>query len=180
MNTAVRDFYEAAWAEHGPTANGLGWSSEEGQIKRFDVLAEMIGEGSVLDIGCGFGQFSERCGPHYVGIDLMPQHIAEAQLRYPSRAFISADATDLALPYADYVVASGVFVTCDGATMRTLLHRMWEAARYGMAFNLYEPMLSQEHQQSIANGVAADLGCTAWEARFGYLPDDITVALYHT
>lgn len=68
--------------------------------KRREVLAEwgvLAGETSVLDIGCGIGQFAPLAQGEYLGIDLNEHYIRHAQRRYgdSDKAFRAMDVRDL-------------------------------------------------------------------------------------
>jgi len=55
------------------------------------------GAPSVLDIGCGSGEYATRCAGPYLGIDLSERYIARAQRRFPeaNKAFRCVDVTTL-------------------------------------------------------------------------------------
>lgn len=82
------------WFEtYGPTVDALGWGSEDGMKARFQAASEVmmthdaypLYKKSVLDVGCGFGglaKFVEAAGAgSYLGIDVLPEFVAEAQKR---------------------------------------------------------------------------------------------------
>ena len=54
-------------------------------------------DGEVLDIGCGYGNYSELFGKKYMGIDKSASTIEKAKKLYPDRIFEIMDATDLKL-----------------------------------------------------------------------------------
>jgi SAM-dependent methyltransferase len=51
-------------------------------------IGELIGNDRVIEIGCGFGPNADYCKGAYLGIDISPDAIREAQRRHPARAFI--------------------------------------------------------------------------------------------
>jgi SAM-dependent methyltransferase len=68
--------------------------------RRMALLREwgvLDGDPSVLDIGCGIGQYADVTGGKYLGIDLERRYIEYAQRRRggPDRTFRSADVTSL-------------------------------------------------------------------------------------
>lgn len=121
MNSVAKHtkYFEKLYAEHGDTSEALGWS-DVSQAERFAVLTQ-IGEldrASVLDVGCGFGDFfaylqeSGVCLHRYVGVDQMPRFISVARARhYPDAIFYQEDF--LKWNPADssfgYVFGSGLF-----------------------------------------------------------------------
>src|SRR3989338_395855 len=54
--------------------------------------------GKVLDVGCGYGRYSEILGDNYTGIDLEKDAIETCQKKYPGKTFLEMDATKLDFP----------------------------------------------------------------------------------
>jgi cyclopropane fatty-acyl-phospholipid synthase-like methyltransferase len=68
--------------------------------KRFKLLTEwgvLDGSASVLDIGCGSGEYATQCAGPYLGIDLSERYITRAQRRFTdgTKAFRCVDVTTL-------------------------------------------------------------------------------------
>lgn len=87
--------YSDRYKKLGRHVHTLGWGNEEQQHYRFaQVLRAAALEGkSVLDIGCGFGDFFTSCIDadykigHYTGWDINPDLISEAKKQYPESTF---------------------------------------------------------------------------------------------
>jgi len=87
--------YSDRYKKLGRHVHTLGWGSEEQQHYRFaQVLrAASLDAKSVLDIGCGFGDFLSSCSDagcrleHYTGWDINSDLIAEAKQQHPSSSF---------------------------------------------------------------------------------------------
>lgn len=117
IKARVASYYSAKLHEHGETAQGVDWKSEESQQLRFEQLFRLLGDErsfSILDFGCGWGALFERVlregrEPRYFGFDLSADMVERARVRHASdpRASFSADPAELLA--ADYVVASGIF-----------------------------------------------------------------------
>jgi SAM-dependent methyltransferase len=112
----TRQYYDGKLAEHGPTARGVDWNSEESQRLRFRELMRVLEDdpdASVLDYGCGYGALRSYLrerghrGP-YVGFDISQRMIdaAHASNPDPTARFVSDRGT---LARADYTLASGIF-----------------------------------------------------------------------
>ena len=56
-------------------------------------IFELVGDGPVVEIGCGFGANSEYCEGSYIGIDVDPDAIREAKRRHPTKHFVCGDMT---------------------------------------------------------------------------------------
>jgi SAM-dependent methyltransferase len=114
---AVASYYSAKLREHGPTARGVDWNSEESQRLRFERLLEVCEPSrpmSLNDYGCGYGalvDFLRQRGEafRYVGYDVAPAMIEAARQRYPGASDCRFTARLDDLSAADYTVASGIF-----------------------------------------------------------------------
>jgi SAM-dependent methyltransferase len=111
----VNDYYSGKIKEHGATARGVDWNSEESQHNRFAQLAKLIAlseNNSVLDYGCGYGAIfpylrSLGCKGEFTGFDISVPMIEEARRQNASQAeFITALPENKSY---DYVLASGIF-----------------------------------------------------------------------
>jgi SAM-dependent methyltransferase len=111
----TRQYYDGRLAEHGPTARGVDWNSEESQHLRFRELARLLddADASVLDYGCGYGALRGylREQGHlglYVGFDISERMIESARAGAADPAARFESARD-ALQPVDYTLASGIF-----------------------------------------------------------------------
>jgi len=114
-------FYEDRILEHGEHFRALDWNSEESQKLRFHVFEDAFemcdkrSDFSVLDVGCGFGDFSgflkERGYKFdYTGYDISPKILEIAKKRYPQAKFELKDILEAKdLKKFDYVFCSGAF-----------------------------------------------------------------------
>lgn len=144
----LRAHYLALFEEHGATAHAVQWSSSETQKNRFRVLSEMIGpRESVVDVGAGLGDLlaflrEERAHVgRYTGLDLVPEFVAHARVRYasdPHALFSVANVFEDELPRADVYMSSGLFNnrTDDSwGYLTRILARMYESAERAVVFN---------------------------------------------
>jgi SAM-dependent methyltransferase len=111
----VGRYYTGRLQEHGTTARGVDWNSEESQNLRFTQLARVLPSGhySVVDYGCGYGalvDFLEQRGDEfdYQGFDISPAMVARAVEDHggSGRRIATSEAE---LEVADFALASGVF-----------------------------------------------------------------------
>jgi SAM-dependent methyltransferase len=94
--------YSDRYKKLGRHVHTLGWGSEEQQHYRFNQVlrATTLHEKSILDIGCGFGDFLSSCldagykPQHYTGWDINPDLIAEAKQQHPSSNFVVLNLAD--------------------------------------------------------------------------------------
>ena len=139
-----------AFKRHGFHPNALLWSSKEIQETRFNIIANIgIQAGdSVLDIGCGFGDFNAylkrtKRSISYTGIDLSQELIEEGRKHYPDAHLVVGDLFDFNPDQDsfDYVTLSGTLNRkFDGASQYTyaVISRMFDTCRKGIAFNLLD------------------------------------------
>jgi len=112
----VAAYYTGKLKEHGATARGVDWKSEDSQLLRFRQLLRIC-EGersfSLNDYGCGYGALVDplraaHADATYCGFDIAEEMVAEARRRHrgvPGCTFVSEESR---LPTADYTVASGI------------------------------------------------------------------------
>lgn len=146
------DFYQDRLTQHGPDdPQALSYNSRTTQELRFAQFLKVIPKDtpvSVLDVGCGLGDFSgylDRQGyaaVAYTGLDVVPEMIAGARKKYPGKTFLQDDILTAVLPAYDYVVSSGalniIFTTAEEQArhIEQAVMQMWAMARRGLAFNL--------------------------------------------
>ena len=108
--------YNDRLAKHGETIETMASGTEERRNIRFKVLSEIgIQDGdSILDLGCGFGDFlnyleNENVSVEYTGYDINPALIGIAKKRFPERVFEVKDILAEDFPSFDYIVSSSCF-----------------------------------------------------------------------
>ncbi len=148
---AVGAHYAAALARHGATARGVDWKDADGQRLRHRQFLRLLGDdpdASVLDLGCGYGDFlpflraSGHRGP-YIGWDIAPAMIEAARAAHgegADRAFHVGAAPDAP---ADYAIGSGILNVIRGACasawsrhVDATVAALARASRKGFAFNM--------------------------------------------
>ncbi|MFT3882729.1 MAG: methyltransferase domain-containing protein [Gemmatales bacterium] len=121
MNEADRqeyvNRYRARLEQFGYDPRTLGWTTGK-QLERFTAATQLVSINkltSVLDVGCGFGDFYEFLKANdfqgeYHGIDFVPDLVEIARQRHPQAKFIVGDfALHSFNQQFDLVTASGIF-----------------------------------------------------------------------
>jgi len=185
-----------AFLRHGFHPHALLWSNREIQALRFKVLVEIgIQAGdSLLDVGCGFGDFSaylenQKKPVDYTGIDLSPELIQEGKQQYPDIDLIQGDLFEfnpLDNSY-DFVTLSGALnrdLGDKGDYARKTIQRMYAVCKKGVAFNLldarHEWTASRwDLQAFFPEEIAEFVAHFAQQSNIidGYLENDFTVYL---
>ena len=165
----VVDYYTSKLTQHGTTPQGVDWNGEASHELRhhqFLRLLEAAPEASVLDLGCGFGDFLRflRARGHrgdFIGYDIAPGMIEQASRLHAadaaSRWRIGAKPQET----ADFAIASGIFnvkgkVSADvwNDYVHETIEVLAKAGRSGFAFNMLS--LSSDPERRRANLHYAD------------------------
>ena len=189
-------FYSQLIAKYGTDIRALNWGSRESQQTRFAVLAQIgqLGGTSVLDVGCGLGDF---CGwldnagikVSYTGIDITPGMIEVARRRFADARFEVRNLLEMDDSQErryDYVFASGVFTHRHEEPfgfLCAMTTRMFSLCRRAVAINsLSSWALQQEEGEFHADPLETMRFCralTPWIViRHDYHPGDFTLYLY--
>ncbi len=188
-------FYDALLEDREGT-EVLGWSSSWSQEVRFRALADIedLSGKTVLDVGCGRGDFCgwlrERFdGVDYRGVDLHPGMIERAVAAFPDATFAVRDILeDDAIDEVEYVVSSGLFaltVNSEDAFVDAMLARMAALAGEGVAVNFLSARTTGEKDPRCRYFDPEDVLARAFRLtdqvtlRHDYKPNDFTIHLKH-
>ncbi len=148
---AIADYYSGTLAAHGPTPRGVDWKDATGQHLRHHQFLRLIGgdpDASVLDVGCGYGDFLPvlRAAGHrgpYLGCDVAAPMVEAARRLHgegEDHRFVVGTAPEGA---ADYAIASGILNVIRGATpeqwadhVEATIAALHAAGRRGFGFNM--------------------------------------------
>jgi SAM-dependent methyltransferase len=157
ITRANKAHHAAVFERHGATAKGVGWTSEEEVLVRYDKMLAVTQKDfavlpetpSFLDVGCGWGGQLRRARARgidikYTGIDIVEEMIAHARKEFTEAEFILGDVFEMDRPAAyDFVVCNAILTQKLSATIpameafsRRLIRKMFELSRHGIAFNM--------------------------------------------
>jgi SAM-dependent methyltransferase len=169
-------------------------SSARPQRMRFNMFSKHhdLRGASVLDVGCGVGDFlahSQLAGLEidYVGVDLSSAMVELAKERHPGVRFEHRNILNWEPERTfDYVVAFGIHnVQIDGAEriLRDVTHRQFELASKAAHFSLLTTNFVEFGPTAMpwnpAEILTMGLEVTPWVTiRHDYLPHDFSVSLY--
>ena len=178
----VADYYSSKLAVHGATPKGVDWNndaSHELRHRQFLRLLEDAPDASVLDLGCGYGDFfrflraAGYCGA-FVGYDIAPQMIAKARELHGEAADRQWRVGGKPMETLDFAVASGTFNVKGNVSnaawanyVHTTIELLARAGRRGFAFNLLS--LASDPERRRDDLFYADAGAMLSQclARFG-------------
>lgn len=143
--------------KYGYNLAGMASGTEDRRKLRFQILSEIgIKNGdSVLDLGCGFGDFSDYLSNQkllvdYTGYDINPLIIGEATKRFPNDTFAVKDVIHEDFPEFDYIVST----SCFNLPLKTqdnydfvleLLTTCYQHARKGVAIDFISSYVDFTH-----------------------------------
>ena len=178
-------FYKNALKKHGATAKGLNWHDDYSQVTRFEVILEMLPDitgSSIIDAGCGFGDFYEfikEFDVSYLGYDIVEENVNIAKQR-TSQEIVVKDILKDSLEFADYYIASGSMNILSRFETFLFIERCFEHSKKGFIFNLpYGKDESRNFNYFLPQEIkhfAKKFECEV-TAKSGYLPHDFTVFL---
>lgn len=147
----IATYYSARLAEHGPTPRGVDWNSQQSQELRHLQFLRLLNakpDASVIDLGCGYGDFFRylhTCGHRgdYIGYDVAPSMIDAAIKLHGEAQCRRWNVGTQPREQADFAVASGIFNVkgaFDDETwrdhVRGTIDVLAKAGRLGFAFNI--------------------------------------------
>lgn len=147
---------------YGYQPQALYWSNREIQEIRFQKLMEILPPAnqlnhqawSLLDVGCGFADFSEFLKKHdylpeYTGIDISPEMVLGAKSMHSDSVIKEGELSDFDFKPSqfDYVMLSGALNEVveteiegtheqQGEYAKSVIKTMYSISRQGVAFNL--------------------------------------------
>lgn len=181
-------FYKNALKKHGATAKGLNWHDDYSQIKRFEVLYDLMQEDlhagdSIVDAGCGFGDFYHYVNQYrkidYTSYEIVADNIAIARERTGQKILRRDILTD-PLDEADFYIASGSMNILSRFETYLFIERCFAHARKGFVFNL---PYGKDESRSFNYFLPQEIKhfCKKFDCEIitktGYLPNDFTVCL---
>lgn len=162
--TPIVEYFRKHLQEHGTGARGMDWKDRESQYLRFQVISKYIdtrSRASVLDVGCGSGEFlafarENNLDIDYLGIDICPDMVEACRQRFGGDSTFCGDATDMCKngKKYDYVIASGTFnakIDISEAMWESHFRRniraMFEMCRIALVFNVMTSFVDRRYDR---------------------------------
>ncbi|NWF66584.1 MAG: class I SAM-dependent methyltransferase [Campylobacterales bacterium] len=183
-------FYENNLLEFGANAKGVGWSSEQNQQIRFEIIysfLEKFSNISIVDAGCGFGDFYQFLNSkdflcNYIGIDKQLDFINIAKSRYGSK-FLYLNILENRLLEADFFVASGSLNLLLEDETYQFIEKCFNHSKKGFIFNLLKKnnkYTSHHFNYQEPHKIASF--CKQFTKKIeyieGYIKHDFTIAMF--
>ncbi|HVI52293.1 MAG TPA: class I SAM-dependent methyltransferase [Candidatus Sulfotelmatobacter sp.] len=190
----IASYYENLVAAYGHDPRACDYGRRSSQESKFSILADALPlDGrSVLDVGCGFADFSDHLRARYPsvvyeGVDITDAMVTQAQARHPDLLIRKLDIleSDPGRTY-DLVTANGIFYLLGDSApdfMRSLISRMFALANKAVAFNSLSTWAPhQEPGEFYADPLQIMEFCRSLSPRLvlrhDYLLHDFTIILY--
>ncbi len=193
----IKDFYQKKFQKFGVSPKSLLWKEKGAAHQRFRQFWSEIdfNNKSVLDVGCGFGEFAKFTtkkftNVNYTGIDIVPEFIAEAKKLYPEHSFaVSNYLSDKIEGSYDIVVASGILnsnVYNNMEYRKDAIEKLFKLSKSVTAFNMLgaypQPENREESNVWYADSLEILKHCLTITRRVilrhHYSPHDFTVFMY--
>lgn len=145
----INKHYSSRLSSEGPTYEALRTGPRERRELRFKIIQEIgIKNGdSIIDIGCGYGDFAEylirnKIEVDYTGIDINPDFIEIARKKYPEHRFQLLDVINDNFEAADWIVSSSCFnlklkAQSNYEFMFELLKVAYQHSKKGVAIDMF-------------------------------------------
>ena len=139
-----KNYYTDCLTKHGTTPQGVGWQNAASQKVRFQQFNHLLTTPSILDYGCGTGDYYTHLKAHgykgtYHGYDTSPEMIAAARKQHPNTNF---DNNPHNIQNAATVIASGLLNHKDNTPniiwqkhVDNTLNTLWRYTNHKLAFN---------------------------------------------
>jgi len=135
--------YKELYKKYGHNIKALNWGSKKSQERRFEILTKNINlnNQSILDVGCGFGDFyaflvKKFHGFIYTGIDVTEEMVNTCKKKYPHLDIRRVDVKEMSTKKKfDYVFASGILYTMTKKQARQAIKKMFALTKKSLAFN---------------------------------------------
>jgi hypothetical protein len=137
--------YRDRFERLGISKETLGWNKGK-QNLRYGSLIEHIPNSisTLVDVGCGFADGLEYIREkipniNYLGIDIVPEFIEHAKLRYPECRFHCDDFDEITFDFhVDAVIASGIFNHNTGSNYDDLTRFLRFAVRNNVRYLAFD------------------------------------------
>jgi len=186
--------YEEKLNKYGISPQAMGWRDKVQQYVRFAILSEIgdLNNHSVLDIGCGFGDFfdflkQKGMKVEYTGYDISSRLIKIAEKKYPRAIFKVKDISEEEVNKKfDYVISSGIFnhkLSNNENFVREMLTKSFELCNIGIAINMMSSYVDyQDEHLYYYHPEAIFAFCKSLTRRVtlrhDYMPYEFTIYLY--
>lgn len=155
---ATIERYNERLKKYGYDPKTLGWFKGR-QTIRFEILSEIgdLNNCSILDIGCGFGDFcgfliKKGLNVEYTGYDINPNLIRIAREVYPKAHFEVKDIEEEEINKVfDWVFSSGAFnfrLSNNEGFIRSMLRSMFQLSKKGVAADFMSAYVDFKNEEA--------------------------------
>lgn len=191
--------YKSKYRKHGVSPKSLGWWNKTSVEKRFTAIVKELDFEwySILDVGCGFGDFYSALAMRfdkfkYTGVDIVSDFVAVARKKHNLKNIefecMNFFETDSRMRY-DVVVCSGVLnsaLTDPNRFRKEAIAKLYKVAKKALVFNMAGAFPQPENKGKSAIYYSDSLEVLKYcysltnkvTYNCAYLPKDFTIAMY--
>ena len=154
MTKSITEHYSELYKKFGESPKALGWIKGNQDI-RFNIVSQ-VGElknSSILDVGCGFGDFyeylkSKKIKFEYHGVDINEKFLEIAKKRNPKGKFELRDIQkDKIEKKFDWVVATGITnYATNYQHLKKMLREMYKICKKGVVMDFISNYVDYEDE----------------------------------
>lgn len=168
------------------------WETKVNQVLRWNILCDIanFSNSNILDFGCGYGDLydflsQEFDNVEYTGLDINKQSISIAKQKRPQLKFVDLQIQETDLS-ADWILASGTFgyaIPNYKKLYTQAIENLFWRSKKGISFNLLQSEEKRFDEYAVFSmteilSIAQNL-TSKFNLRNDYLPNDVTLHLYH-
>ncbi len=153
--------YEQRLKKYGYSPKALGWGKNGRENIRFKILTQVgiCKDSSILDVGCGFGDYSKYLRSNYWKGRYLGVDITESLLEIARKQFVDINVKKLDILESeieqkyDFVVGSGIFNAKlhhedNNKYIEKMLSKMYDIANYGVAVDFMSSYVDFQHKDA--------------------------------
>lgn len=156
MSNSIIRHYSELYKKFGENPKALGWLKGNQSI-RFQIISQIgqMNSSSLLDVGCGFGDFFsflkyKKIKINYFGVDINSNFLKIAKKRFPNTKFELRDIQKKKISRKfDWVIASGITnFAVNYQHLSDIITEMFRICKKGVAINFLSTYVDYKDKEN--------------------------------